>query len=120
MLYASFGVCGPNFQSYANCLDVLQYDEQTRTWEVQAKLTSGRSGNIGVTAGNVLYIIGGVGTEKNMGTFYIDHSKKEFGFRKDIPKPRGNFGGVLVGDYIITFGGKTPESNSPMEKYNIR
>ncbi|MEO5582918.1 MAG: hypothetical protein ABIR66_09510 [Saprospiraceae bacterium] len=119
MLYVNFGICGPHDQSYTNCLEVLQYDEHLRVWKVQAKLNSGRSGNIGMANNNTLYIIGGFGVDKKIGTVYINHTLKEFGFKQDIPKPRGNFGGVLAGDFILTFGGKTQESNSPMEKYNI-
>lgn len=119
MLYISFGICGANDQSYANCLDVMQYDEPSRNWKAQAKLNSGRSGNIGVTYHDILYVIGGFGVDSKIGTFYINHALKEFGFKKDILKPRGNFGGVLAGDCILTFGGKIQEANSPMEKYNI-
>lgn len=119
LLYISCGVCGTNEKSYTNCMEIYLYDEATKSWKPQAKLTTGRYNNAGVTYKNSLYAIGGYGMDKSVGTFFIDHSRKEYGFKKDIPQPRGNFGASVVGDYILTFGGKVAGSYSPMEKYDI-
>ncbi len=117
-LYANGGVCGTNDQFYTNCLEIHEYDETVKKWVIQTKLTSGRYGHASVTRGDELYMIGGYGVSANPATFYINHNKKEFSFKPDVPTSRGYFGGVAIGDYIITFGGKTQASSSPMEKFN--
>ena len=117
-LYANGGVCGRNEQFYTTCLEIHEYDDMTKKWVLQTKLSSGRHGHASVTRGDELYMIGGYGLSSNPATFYINHIKKEFSFKPDIPTARGNFGGVAIGDFIITFGGKTQAPNSPMEKFN--
>ena len=118
-LISSSGVCGTNERTYGDCLDILIYNDTSKIWKTQGMLKKGRFGHASVSDGNKMYAIGGYGFEKGTGTFYMDYKMKEVGFKKEIPVPRGNFGAVLVGDYILTYGGKVQSADSPMEKYNI-
>lgn len=119
VLYATVGVCGENNQFYTNCRDILYYDDSMKLWQPQATLASGRYGNASVVNKNTLYLIGGYSMDPQMGTFYINHQKKEVGSKASIPHARGNFGAIAVGDFILTFGGKISSSFSPAEKLNL-
>ncbi|MEP7268610.1 MAG: hypothetical protein ABI844_13360 [Saprospiraceae bacterium] len=119
-LFAIGGSCGENEQSNKNCDKILYYHEESRNWNVQTTLTSGRNSQLAVNKGDELYLIGGYGADPKTGTIYINHTKKEFGFLPGIPSQRGNFGGTLVGDYILTFGGKTKSNYSPVEKFDTK
>jgi len=119
ILYATVGACGTNNQFYTNCRDILFYNDSTKLWQNQATLGSGRFGNAAVVHKSDLYLIGGYNMDPKMGTFYINHEKKEVGAKSAIPSPRGNFGAIAVGDFILTFGGKTQTNFSPSEKYNM-
>lgn len=119
ILYATMGVCGVDEQFYTNCKDILFYNDSAKTWQNQASLSSGRYGNASAIYNSTLYAIGGYSADPKLGTFYVNHRKKEVGAKPSIPNSRGNFGAVTVGDFILTFGGKTQGNFSPSEKLDI-
>lgn len=119
VLYATVGVCGTDNQFYTNCKDILYYDDSLKLWQKQASLASGRYGNATAVVNANLYLIGGYSMDPQMGTFYINHLKKEVGSKPSIPSARGNFGAIPIGDFILTFGGKTATNFSPTEKLNL-
>lgn len=119
-IYANGGVCGEVEQFNTNCEEVLFYDEESRNWNLQNKLKMGRSGHVSVMVGDGMYMIGGYGADPKAGMVYLNHTKREFGFMNEIPTPRGNFGAVAIGDYIVTFGGRAKSSFSPAEKFNTK
>lgn len=119
-LYASCGICGDNTHSFINCQELLFFDDAAKSWKIQNKLTTGRFDHVAISKGDEIYLVGGNGFDPKVGTFYINHAKREFGFKPQMPRPRGNMGGVSIGDFIITFGGKTPGAFSTMEKLDIK
>jgi hypothetical protein len=120
ILYANGGACGENERTYSPCTEVVSYNDSTMQWEILTNIPSSRFGHVSVSNGPELYMIGGYGLVPNMGTYYLNHLDKQVDTRPAMPDHRGNFGAVLVGDYILTFGGKTREMNSPMERYSIK
>lgn len=119
MLYANGGACGENERSYSPCIEVVSYNDSTMQWEILTDIPSSRFGHVSVSNGPELYMIGGYGLVPKMGTYYINHAEELVDTRPAMPNHRGNFGAVLVGNYILTFGGKTQAMNSPMERYSI-
>ncbi len=120
ILYATVGVCGENNQFYTNCKEILYYDDSSKLWQKQASLTSGRYSNAAVVNNSILYLVGGYSIDPQMGTFYINHLKKEVGAKPSIPHARGNLGAISVGEYILSFGGKTQGDFSPCEKLDLK
>ncbi len=119
ILYATVGVCGEDNQFYTNCKDILFYDDSLKSWEQQAALSSGRYGNASAVSNSILYLIGGHNMDPKLGTFYINHLKKEVGAKPSIPNARGNLGAIPVGNFILTFGGKSQTDFSPSEKLDL-
>jgi hypothetical protein len=119
ILYATGGNCGPHEQNYKVCLDILAYNSEQGQWVVQTNLSSGRYNHLALHADHTMFLIGGYGYDQKLGSIYLNHAKKEFGFKPDLPEARGNLGGIVEGNFILTFGGKTKEAFSPMEKLDI-
>ena len=60
-LYATCGVCGTTESFYSDCLDILEYKEDSHNWNPVTKLKSGRFSYSSVVVGTGLYILGGFG-----------------------------------------------------------
>ena len=69
-LYATCGVCGTTESFYSDCLDILEYKEDSHNWNPVTKLKSGRFSYSSVVVGTGLYILGGFGGAPGGGTFY--------------------------------------------------